>query len=53
MLPDANKLIQVNYWGVSNVKEQFDVQCAIPFMESHVRVCRTVNRFSLEHFTSC
>lgn len=29
---------KVYFWGFGNVNEQFEVQCAVPFVESHVKV---------------
>uniref|UniRef100_A0AAF5Q5J2 ZP domain-containing protein n=3 Tax=Wuchereria bancrofti TaxID=6293 RepID=A0AAF5Q5J2_WUCBA len=32
-----NFIAKVYFWGIGNVNEQFEIQCAVPFVESHVK----------------
>ncbi|VDN17457.1 unnamed protein product [Gongylonema pulchrum] len=39
-----NFIAKVRFWGVANINEQFEVQCAVPFVESHVKAKMVASR---------
>uniref|UniRef100_A0A915PLA9 ZP domain-containing protein n=1 Tax=Setaria digitata TaxID=48799 RepID=A0A915PLA9_9BILA len=39
-----NFIAKVHFWGVGNVNEQFEIQCAVPFVESHVKAKMIASR---------
>ncbi|VDK76771.1 unnamed protein product [Onchocerca ochengi] len=51
-----NFIAKVYFWGVGNVNEQFEIQCAVPFVESHVKAKMVVShkpiRISSVDFTN-
>ncbi|KAK6113796.1 hypothetical protein QQG55_53140 [Brugia pahangi] len=39
-----NFIAKVYFWGIGNVNEQFEIQCAVPFVESHVKAKMIASR---------
>uniref|UniRef100_A0A0R3RQU3 ZP domain-containing protein n=1 Tax=Elaeophora elaphi TaxID=1147741 RepID=A0A0R3RQU3_9BILA len=39
-----NFIAKVYFWGIGNVNEQFEIQCAVPFVESHVKAKMITSR---------
>ncbi|CAG9533197.1 unnamed protein product [Cercopithifilaria johnstoni] len=39
-----NFIAKVYFWGIGNVNEQFEIQCAVPFVESHVKARMVTSR---------
>ncbi|VBB29838.1 unnamed protein product [Acanthocheilonema viteae] len=39
-----NFIAKVYFWGIGNVNEQFEIQCAVPFVESHVKAKMVTSR---------